>query len=476
MCTRTGATSRMTSLMTFRTCCWSSCVSYWKTGYVRSSYRKTDEAEGKKQLQKIALGIGMSQTEWYLLPRNTSYLISQTLFCCHKQECYSFTSEKIMAIINRYYSMGRRDDAKKTNKFGFVCPTPSPSRAASPAASCTSSPTSSPGSTCSSVSFFEEKDERRIFLEQVASEVLSTRATKFWMNSMVTEQNIKMMIREYGIPNDMRPHLWAKFIQTKLLGQHHDLNHLLQLSRETIKTTDINEDATLRQIELDLYRTMPNHEMFESSIGVSDVVQQSIKILKLLLDRKAEAYPNRVLRPRESCQWLLSGNEFHRCSPTNRLSRQRVTRTQRPDLHHWSLLSQPILWPPPNRWVHSSCFIECRATSLNCFSGVRADQLLLRDLLLDRMGMNGKRLQTNHQLHQQNVQQTIHEITNSLTINWFLSLFHNALPFQVSIFTILFDQLLVYLQVDHDLSLSDISLFEANNRQKEWRMIVQIVW
>lgn len=192
-----------------------------------------------------------------------------------------------MAIINRYYSMGRRDDVKKTNKFGFVCPTPSPSRAASPAASCTSSPTSSPGSTCSSVSFFEEKDERRLFLEQVASEVLSTRATKFWMNSMVTEQNIKMMIREYGIPNDMRTHLWAKFIQTKLQGQHHDLNHLLQLSRETIKTTDINEDATLRQIELDLYRTMPNHEMFESTIGVSLIVEHSIMKFKFAVRSKS---------------------------------------------------------------------------------------------------------------------------------------------------------------------------------------------
>lgn len=171
-----------------------------------------------------------------------------------------------MTILNRYYNLGSLDEIRKTNKFGFVYPsTPSPS----PASSCMSTPTSSPGSTCSSMSFFDERDERRLYLEQVASEVLNTRCTKYWLNCTVTEDNLKHMIREYGIPNDMRPHLWSKFIHSRLNPGQHDARKLLRMSDQTISTTDINENSTMRQIELDLYRTMPNHEMFESTIGVS---------------------------------------------------------------------------------------------------------------------------------------------------------------------------------------------------------------
>lgn len=176
-----------------------------------------------------------------------------------------------MAILNRYYNLGPLDEVRKANKFGFVCPT---SQTPSPSPSCASSASSSPGgsSCCSSSSaFFDERDERRLYLEQVASEVLNTRSTKYWLNVSVTEENLKQMIREYGIPNDMRPHLWSKFVHCKLAaaGQEYDVRRLLRSSDQTIHSTDINENPTLRQIELDLYRTMPNHEMFESTVGVS---------------------------------------------------------------------------------------------------------------------------------------------------------------------------------------------------------------
>lgn len=62
-------------------------------------------------------------------------------------------------------------------------------------------------------------------------------------------------------------------------------------------------------------------------------------------------------------------------------------------------------------------------------SGVRADQLLLRDLLLDRLKIKRSGRESRHGAHQ-----IIDEITNSLTINWFLSLFHSALPFQVRLY------------------------------------------
>lgn len=54
--------------------------------------------------------------------------------------------------------------------------------------------------------------------------------------------------------------------------------------------------------------------------------------------------------------------------------------------------------------------------------GVRADQLLLKDLILTRLGIP----------HTQYTSRVLDEITNSLSLNWFLSLFHNCLPWQVS--------------------------------------------
>lgn len=95
---------------------------------------------------------------------------------------------------------------------------------------------------------------------------------------------------------------------------------------------------------------------------------------------------------------------------------------------------------------------------MKIFAGARADQLLLRDIIISRLLKNsifhpygGHRnsvrsfgvrtpnvtrtassisLPTN-MASDQTIEELIDEITNSLTLNWFLSLFHQALPLQV---------------------------------------------
>lgn len=57
--------------------------------------------------------------------------------------------------------------------------------------------------------------------------------------------------------------------------------------------------------------------------------------------------------------------------------------------------------------------------------GARSDQLLLRDLFLERLSSDKDKAFFNGSLFVQ--------ITNSLSLNWFLSLFHNAVPWQVRV-------------------------------------------
>ncbi|RWS26823.1 uncharacterized protein B4U80_01663 [Leptotrombidium deliense] len=54
-------------------------------------------------------------------------------------------------------------------------------------------------------------------------------------------------------------------------------------------------------------------------------------------------------------------------------------------------------------------------------TGARADQFLLRDLVTNRLRCDPKVILS---------EQIMDEITNSVTLNWFLSLFHNAVPWQ----------------------------------------------
>lgn len=60
--------------------------------------------------------------------------------------------------------------------------------------------------------------------------------------------------------------------------------------------------------------------------------------------------------------------------------------------------------------------------------------MLLRDLLLEQM-MNGvAESELPNKEEQEELKQKLDEITGSVTLNWFLSLFHNVVPWQVDQF------------------------------------------
>ena len=51
------------------------------------------------------------------------------------------------------------------------------------------------------------------YIEYLISEILNTESIKHWTDSC---QSIKCLIRDYGIPNSLRPQIWLIFIKSKI--------------------------------------------------------------------------------------------------------------------------------------------------------------------------------------------------------------------------------------------------------------------
>ena len=63
---------------------------------------------------------------------------------------------------------------------------------------------------------FDEKtneDKDNCYVEYLIFEILNVNSTKHWTDSC---QSIKCLIRDYGIPNSLRPQIWLIFIKSKI--------------------------------------------------------------------------------------------------------------------------------------------------------------------------------------------------------------------------------------------------------------------
>lgn len=179
----------------------------------------------------------------------------------------------------------------------------------------------------------QEKASKMKFLEQVLTELLNIKATKCWSvgaqngvdgnlalltvdpwpRPFQTIDQLKILTRDGGIPKELRPKLWFSLIKNKL-NDHFDAHELLAAARVTrgryssdkkfqgsfdhlnaisdanittsVKNGDASErrdanerpdanerseaiESIIRQIDLDVHRTMPGHEMFSSPEGIN---------------------------------------------------------------------------------------------------------------------------------------------------------------------------------------------------------------
>ena len=130
------------------------------------------------------------------------------------------------------------------------------------------------------------------FLETILSELLNNKSTKLWSRHYKTPtvtfdpwprpfqtmEQLKILAREAGFPNELRAKLWFSLISNRL-NDHFDAADLLDAARGTIEKyaniiTDADErsdeiESIIRQIDLDVHRTMPGHAMFASEVGIS---------------------------------------------------------------------------------------------------------------------------------------------------------------------------------------------------------------
>lgn len=105
-----------------------------------------------------------------------------------------------MEIVHRYYDCG--SEMSLVDKFGFI-----------------TEDTSRTASTFKQ----EELKFKQFYLARVLHELLNSRAAKFWSN-LSGKENLKYLVREYGVPNEKRPQLWMSFIKAKI-EDHFDVSN-----------------------------------------------------------------------------------------------------------------------------------------------------------------------------------------------------------------------------------------------------------
>ncbi|RWS14162.1 hypothetical protein B4U79_00805 [Dinothrombium tinctorium] len=263
----------------------------------------------------------------------------------NEQLAYISNGKRIMEIIHRYYN---NDEKQTQTKFGFIID--------------------------------PEENATQIYLEKTLNSILNSRAKRFWQGSC---NSLKCLIREYGIPNEMRAQMWLTFIQAKI-ANNYNIAHLLALAAETASTSSSTE-PTIKQIDMDVHRTMPQHTMFaDHSQGIS-------KLRQVLIAYSVHVNP--VIGYCQAMNFIAAlllivfdGNENYALM---------------------GLICVIDHYFPPQYFDQQ-------------LTGARADQLLLKDLITTRLTYEAKKVNAS----------MLDEIMTSVTLNWFLSLFHNALPWQ----------------------------------------------
>ncbi|XP_054159596.1 uncharacterized protein LOC128957806 [Oppia nitens] len=233
------------------------------------------------------------------------------------------------------------------------------------------------------------RDTNHQYFEHLLSQLLDINSRKHWSESC---QSIKCLIRDYGIPNDMRQHVWLVFIRSKI-DINIDINDILNCaSNESMDEVNGCQSEVYNQIDLDIKRTVPNHHMF-----IRDD-QWISKLRNILIGYCIHVNP-RV----GYCQGMnfiaalllivFDGNQ------------------------EYSLMGFIAIidhYFPPHYYDHH-------------LTGARADQMLLKDLI--------STITTSANIEGQHLsEQMREELTNALSLNWFLSLYHSAVPWQVRLY------------------------------------------
>ena len=65
---------------------------------------------------------------------------------------------------------------------------------------------------------YKEMNEKAAFLQQVLIEILNSKSEKAWTYGNC--ENLKTLVREYGIPHELRPKIWLSIIKNKVSNNY----------------------------------------------------------------------------------------------------------------------------------------------------------------------------------------------------------------------------------------------------------------
>lgn len=139
---------------------------------------------------------------------------------------------------------------------------------------------------------------RRSELEWTLNKLINFELKYVWLTSRDT---LRRAIRRVGVPNEIRAKVWMILID-QMIGDKYDAAKLLEEASRTIEeeeenglssliSNDNETQSILKQIELDVNRTMPGHKLFD------DGAEGGIKLRRILV-----AYSIHVNRAIAYCQ------------------------------------------------------------------------------------------------------------------------------------------------------------------------------
>lgn len=132
---------------------------------------------------------------------------------------------------------------------------------------------------------------RRAELEWTLNKLINLELKYTWLTSKDT---LRRAIRKVGVPNEIRGKVWLILIG-QMIGTKYDAAKLLQQADKTLASGVANQDeesqGILKQIDLDVNRTMPGHKMFD------DGAEGGVKLRRILV-----AYSLHVNRAIAYCQ------------------------------------------------------------------------------------------------------------------------------------------------------------------------------
>lgn len=194
----------------------------------------------------------------------------------------------------------------------------------------------------------ENATGRRAELEWTLNRLINYELKQTWLTSNDT---LKRAIRKVGVPNEIRGKVWLVLIE-QMVGNKYDAPALLEEAKRTIELAAANESveghqmdeetqSIMKQIELDVNRTMPGHRLFDDGAEGGVKLRRILVAYSIHINRAIGKLPiasiisfgaplaeKLTTRFDQTIGSILPGIQLYRCTPAQCFRRRRGKGTQ----------------------------------------------------------------------------------------------------------------------------------------------------